>query len=228
MKEFLLLLTACGLLLTGPARCVVLMTDPAMTRLVAISGRGPTCVVYTDRPAIRRMILESDPTLVREVNPLDLSAVAKACRKSNVSHRMGQGGFIYPDTKWCGPGDIAEDYDDLGRYTEEDKCCRDHDRCPDQLAPGQCLYGICNHTPFTMSHCDCDARFRRCLQSLNTDTANTLGALFFNVAQVTCFSESRPCPQLIESDDQEVMGNSLCPLMEFRPSGSFSPLTPYY
>ncbi|KAJ4430919.1 hypothetical protein ANN_19512 [Periplaneta americana] len=418
--EFLLLLTACGLLLTGPARCVVLMTDPAMTRLVAISGRGPTCVVYTDRPAIRRMILESDPTLVREVNPLDLSAVAKACRKSNVSHRMGQGGFIYPagrqnvhdeessgrptiiiddlveqrsicllmtstkehaknhkkseighklikcisfrfglqppirarcflgerlskseiivylknltssahcilglaplpaektlhyaaieripnltgeqsdgitvfrippmtslmlhrcrtgainlqrwwqapsaaisesdwflyragisrrmasctvvswrrargrhgalaedkenkgkvrrtrgrqgehgkdeenkgkirrpredkekrgrkredkkakkgrqgekektggkgedkkkrkterkreDTKWCGPGDIAEDYDDLGRYTEEDKCCRDHDRCPDQLAPGQCLYGICNHTPFTM------------------------------------------------------------------------------
>lgn len=42
------------------------------------------------------MILESDPTLVREVKPEDLTAVAKACRKGNVSHRQGQGGFIYP------------------------------------------------------------------------------------------------------------------------------------
>jgi hypothetical protein len=42
------------------------------------------------------MIQESDPTLVRELNPTDLIAVAKACRKGNVSHRQGQGGFIYP------------------------------------------------------------------------------------------------------------------------------------
>jgi hypothetical protein len=42
------------------------------------------------------MILESDPTLVREVKPEDLTSVAKACRKGNVSHRQGQGGFIYP------------------------------------------------------------------------------------------------------------------------------------
>ncbi|XP_023716674.1 group 3 secretory phospholipase A2 isoform X2 [Cryptotermes secundus] len=229
MKDLAILVGVCGLLLmAGTVRCVVLMTDPFMTRLVAISGQGHACVVYNDRSVIRRMILESDPTLVREVKPADLTAVAKACRKESVSHRQGQRGFIYPDTKWCGPGNVALDYDDLGAYTEEDKCCRDHDHCPDQLEPGQCLYGLCNNSPFTRSHCDCDARFRRCLQSLNTDTSNTLGALFFNVAQVTCFTESRPCPQLIEQDDLEVMGNSLCQQMEFRPSGPFSPLTPYY
>jgi hypothetical protein len=51
LQDLPLLLTVCGLLLMmmAPARCVVLMTDPAMTRLVAISGRGPTCVVYNDR-----------------------------------------------------------------------------------------------------------------------------------------------------------------------------------
>ncbi|KAJ9598337.1 hypothetical protein L9F63_011015, partial [Diploptera punctata] len=150
-------------------------------------------------PTIRRMILESDPTLVREVSLEDLHAVAKACSKTNVSHRQAQGGFIYPGTKWCGPGNVAVDYNDLGEYREEDRCCREHDYCPDQLAPGQCLYGICNNSPFTRSHCDCDTRFRRCLQSLNTDAANTLGAVFFNVAQVTCFTEARPCPQLLLS-----------------------------
>lgn len=31
-----------------------------------------------------------------------------------------------PGTKWCGPGSTAEDYDDLGQRSEEDKCCRAH------------------------------------------------------------------------------------------------------
>lgn len=81
---------------------------------------------------------------------------------------------------------------------------------------GECKKGLCNSQTFTRSHCDCDARFRRCLQGLNTglwlcfrfirifvlshvskfnqsETANTLGAVFFNVVQVTCFKERRPC-----------------------------------
>jgi hypothetical protein len=58
---------------------------------------------------------------------------------------------LFADTKWCGPGNVALDYEDLGAYTEEDKCCRQHDHCPDQLAPGQCLYGLCNNSPFTRS-----------------------------------------------------------------------------
>lgn len=33
----------------------------------------------------------------------------------------------YPGTRWCGPGNTADDYDDLGAHPEEDKCCRRHD-----------------------------------------------------------------------------------------------------
>ena len=43
---------------------------------------------------------------------------------------------------------------------------------------------------------DCDDKFRRCLVGLNTETANTLGAAFFNAIQVTCFDFRRPCSNL--------------------------------
>lgn len=104
-------------------------------------------------------------------------------------------GLIYPGTKWCGPGNVTVGYNDLGHHSAEDACCREHDHCPFTIASGQCIHGICNNSPFTRSHCDCDAKFRRCLQNLNTEVANTLGALFFNVIQVTCFKERRPCSQ---------------------------------
>lgn len=104
-------------------------------------------------------------------------------------------GLIYPETKWCGPGNIATSYNDLGQHAAEDACCREHDHCPMIIGPRQCIQGLCNDSPLTRSHCDCDAKFRRCLQNLNTEVANTLGALFFNVIQVTCFKERRPCSQ---------------------------------
>lgn len=104
-----------------------------------------------------------------------------------------QGGFIYPGTKWCGPGTVANNYSDLGYHAEEDACCREHDNCKNYLEAGECRQGICNRSPYTRSHCDCDATFRRCLQNVNTETANTIGAIFFNVVQVICFKERSPC-----------------------------------
>lgn len=103
--------------------------------------------------------------------------------------------MIYPGTKWCGPGNVAASYNDLGHHAAEDACCREHDHCPIAISSQQCIHGICNNSPFTRSHCDCDAKFRRCLQNLNTEVANTIGALFFNVIQVTCFKERRPCSE---------------------------------
>lgn len=70
-------------------------------------------------------------------------------------------------------GSIASEYSDVGRYADEDKCCREHDLCPSILAPGECKRGLCNSQSFTRSHCDCDARFRRCLQGLNTGKNNS-------------------------------------------------------
>jgi hypothetical protein len=52
-------------------------------------------------------------------------------------------------TKWCGPGNIANSYDDLGTRVATDMCCRDHDNCDDSLNPGSCKNGLCNNSVFT-------------------------------------------------------------------------------
>lgn len=53
-----------------------------------------------------------------------------------------------PGTKWCGPGNVADDYDDLGKHEDEDKCCREHDHC-DNIASGEEKYGLKNDDYFT-------------------------------------------------------------------------------
>lgn len=75
-------------------------------------------------------------------------------------------------------GSIATEYGDVGRYELEDRCCREHDLCPNTLLPGECKRGLCNQQPFTRSHCDCDAKFRRCLQGLNTGMSFRLNRQF--------------------------------------------------
>ncbi|XP_050548186.1 phospholipase A(2)-like [Daktulosphaira vitifoliae] len=68
----------------------------------------------------------------------------------NVFKRSSQNiGFIYPGTKWCGPGNIAKSYSDLGVYKKEDSCCREHDHCTRFLETGQCTDKLCNTSPYT-------------------------------------------------------------------------------
>ncbi|CAG2100334.1 unnamed protein product [Medioppia subpectinata] len=61
--------------------------------------------------------------------------------------------LTFPKTKWCGPGNTATGYDDLGQLRDLDSCCREHDLCPHSLSPD-------------ISHCECDNRLRLCLQPL--------------------------------------------------------------
>ncbi|XP_066594578.1 phospholipase A2 hemilipin-like isoform X1 [Prorops nasuta] len=175
----------------------VLVADTTMSRMVELNAGAPFCALYTDRGVIQRMVLGADPKKVRQMSSnlvADLEETCKASRNKGKNQAPGSGLF-YPGTKWCGPGNVARSYDDLGKHAAEDACCREHDHCPVTISPHECIHGICNHSPYTRSHCDCDAKFRRCLQNLNTEVANTLGALFFNVIQVTCFKERRPCSQ---------------------------------
>ncbi|XP_063926684.1 phospholipase A2 hemilipin isoform X2 [Zophobas morio] len=183
------------LLFVGHVTATVLIADNTMSKMLELTTRRPFCHVHTDRGKIRNMLLSSDPRRVRQISDESISKLVEMCQNNQV-HSSHQGGFIYPGTKWCGPGTIARNFTDLGYHTKEDMCCRDHDNCPNNLLRGECRQGICNDSPFTRSHCDCDATFRRCLQNVNTESANTIGAIFFNIVQVICFKERSPCSQL--------------------------------
>ncbi|CAN7940464.1 unnamed protein product, partial [Ixodes hexagonus] len=58
--------------------------------------------------------------------------------------------LMIPGTKWCGPGDIARNYDDLGKDEATDMCCRDHDHSSDYMAPFETKNGVTNLMPYTM------------------------------------------------------------------------------
>lgn len=55
-------------------------------------------------------------------------------------------GLTVPGTKWCGPGNTAANYDDLGRERETDKCCREHDHCDDIMEAHSSIHGLPNNT----------------------------------------------------------------------------------
>ncbi|KAK3594784.1 hypothetical protein CHS0354_030731, partial [Potamilus streckersoni] len=64
--------------------------------------------------------------------------------------------LIFPGTKWCGKGDLAKCYDDLGPDQETDSCCRDHDCCPYIIPPFTSRYNVFNYRFHSLIHCDCD------------------------------------------------------------------------
>lgn len=96
---------------------------------------------------------------------------------------------LIPGTKWCGLGDIAATYNDLGQKRRIDICCRAHDHCPVRLKPFRNDYGLFNIALYTKSHCECDTDFYRCLREIRSKTADMLGNLYFNVMKLQCLRE---------------------------------------
>ncbi|XP_066461070.1 group 3 secretory phospholipase A2 [Eleutherodactylus coqui] len=93
-----------------------------------------------------------------------------------------------PGTLWCGVGSTAENFTNLGVFHGVDRCCREHDHCYPQIQAFEFQYGIRNYRLHTVSHCDCDQRFRQCLHTIN-DTASTIvGMTYFNILEMPCFS----------------------------------------
>ncbi|XP_023026280.1 phospholipase A2B [Leptinotarsa decemlineata] len=99
---------------------------------------------------------------------------------------------IIPGTKWCGAGDIAKNYFDLGAEPAVDTCCRAHDLCPVKILPYMERYNLTNNSIYTKSHCKCDDELFRCLKSENSsNSANIMGAIYFNVVQVACLEDTK-------------------------------------
>ncbi|XP_069767323.1 uncharacterized protein proca1 [Narcine bancroftii] len=101
-------------------------------------------------------------------------------------HRSKRG-FTYPGTLWCGAGNNADSYDHLGKFSETDKCCREHDHCDHVIDPLSYAYGHRNLRLHTLSHCDCDNKLKQCLIRVNDSSSRVVGQAFFNVLQVPCF-----------------------------------------
>ncbi|KAM8976405.1 protein PROCA1 [Pelodytes ibericus] len=101
-------------------------------------------------------------------------------------HRVKRG-FTYPGTLWCGSGNNAQSFEDLGEYKETDTCCRTHDQCEHVIHPFSYNYGYRNLRWHTISHCECDTKFKECLREVNDTTSRVVGQAFFNVIQVPCF-----------------------------------------
>ncbi|XP_059894492.1 group 3 secretory phospholipase A2 [Gadus macrocephalus] len=111
-------------------------------------------------------------------------------RSKAASHRRVKRGFIVPGTLWCGSGNKAPSYADLGAFTGTDSCCREHDHCQETILSFQNKFGVFNTNIFTMSHCDCDNRFHSCLRNANDSISDVVGKVFFNMLQMNCFELS--------------------------------------
>lgn len=148
---------------------------------VALEGsRG--LFVHSPGPALRRALAA-------------LQRQRGACPPAGVREKRAAGqqpprekrGWTVPGTLWCGFGDSAGSSMELGVFRGPDLCCREHDHCPQTISPFQYNYGLQNYRFHTISHCDCDARFRQCLQSQRDSVSDLVGVAFFNVLETPCF-----------------------------------------
>ena len=55
----------------------------------------------------------------------------------------------WPGTKWCGSGDMAANYHDLGQEYEMDMCCRTHDHCPKKVRAYINGYNVTNNSLYS-------------------------------------------------------------------------------
>ncbi|XP_011264998.1 uncharacterized protein LOC105256610 [Camponotus floridanus] len=126
-----------------------------------------------------------DKLQVKATSTLPTNALSRAA--SSITLLSG----ILPGTKWCGTGDIAENYHDLGDLPHIDRCCRTHDLCPIKVRAQQTRYNLTNYSLYTKSHCTCDKALYQCLKAANHPTANLMGQIYFNIVKVPCIEDKK-------------------------------------
>lgn len=97
---------------------------------------------------------------------------------------------ILPGTNWCGMGDRATSYNDLGFESDIDICCRAHDFCPIRLSAFSAGYGLFNWSFYTRSHCWCDQNFLDCLQRAQSPLSAVVMRFYFTIMKTTCLHDN--------------------------------------
>ncbi|KAK3083102.1 hypothetical protein FSP39_014024 [Pinctada imbricata] len=108
-------------------------------------------------------------------------------RRSTRNKRSVWSSFLmFPGTKWCGRGQTAKHYNDIGTDNELDECCREHDLCPVLVHPFSFKYHYFNYRFHAVLHCKCDEEFRNCLKQSLSKNANLVGRIYFNIMGSKC------------------------------------------
>ncbi|XP_072515284.1 group 3 secretory phospholipase A2 [Salminus brasiliensis] len=128
---------------------------------------------------------------VRRSRDLESVDQQNSGESSGLKLRRSKRAWIIPGTLWCGAGHSALNFSDLGMYEKTDMCCREHDHCKDSISSFEFNYGVFNTNIFTLSHCDCDEKFRRCLHKANDSMSNVVGYGYFNILKMRCFEFSQ-------------------------------------
>ncbi|PAA94326.1 hypothetical protein BOX15_Mlig020249g1 [Macrostomum lignano] len=95
--------------------------------------------------------------------------------------------LIHPGTRWCGVGTLAMNYTTLGTAYESDMCCREHDHCDRVIRAKRTKYHMKSIFHFTISHCECDVKFYRCLKNAHDSQGASVIEWFFRLIRVPCF-----------------------------------------
>ncbi|XP_077484680.1 uncharacterized protein LOC144094633 isoform X2 [Amblyomma americanum] len=119
-----------------------------------------TCNLLGDRAIIEHLLMLIPKTLVTHVTTQDMDIIVDKCtdrspeaKGSSLLRFLGkalQSLAIYPGTKWCGAGNIAKNYSDLGMARSVDMCCRDHDHSQDNIPAFGTSHGIENSRFYTI------------------------------------------------------------------------------
>ncbi|XP_050025400.1 acidic phospholipase A2 PA4-like [Dermacentor andersoni] len=123
---------------------------------------------------------------LHQLRSLEWHRMRRACGRLQ-RRRRRRDLFLYPGTNWCGSGSSARRINELGANSRADRCCREHDHCPFTIEAFQRRFHLFNYRLHTLSHCECDERFRSCLKMTNNGASHMVGKLYFNVVQTKCF-----------------------------------------
>ncbi|KAF7993137.1 hypothetical protein HCN44_005918 [Aphidius gifuensis] len=56
---------------------------------------------------------------------------------------------VFPGTLWCGGGNVAKTNEEVGLFSQVDRCCQHHDQCPYSIQPGETMEQLINNGMFT-------------------------------------------------------------------------------
>lgn len=152
---------------------------------------------YVERSEMQNVLTSCQNYFNNQLKPVDSNRTQSdngTSKSEDDEEEKGifEGIAIYPGTKWCGAGDVAENYDDLGSEAKPDVCCREHDHCNENIKAGESKYGLNNTNSYTSSSCQCDDKFHNCLREAKSFIGDQIGRTYFNVLRTQCFKKDHP------------------------------------